>query len=134
MRRFFITALLLILTTPVFADNDLSKQAVAFYSDNNYQKTMDLILQIDENERTAQDWLILGNVLEDKGEKENAIFTGDTLFKNSIGRTDLPTGNERLVKNSLEKLKKLDQSIKVYPGHGDETTLKREFENNPYLK
>ena len=34
----------------------------------------------------------------------------------------------------LEKLKKLDQSIKVYPGHGDETTLKREFENNPYLK
>ena len=67
-------------------------------------------------------------------EKENAIFTGDTLFKNSIGRTDLPTGNERLVKNSLEKLKKLDQSIKVYPGHGDETTLKREFENNPYLK
>ena len=74
MRSFFITALLLILTTPVFADNDLSKQAVAFYSDNNYQKTMDLILQIDENERTAQDWLILGNVLEDKGEKENAIF------------------------------------------------------------
>lgn len=67
-------------------------------------------------------------------EKENAIFTGDTLLKNSIGRTDLPTGNERLVKNSLEKLKKLDQSIKVYPGHGDETTLKREFENNPYLK
>ena len=67
-------------------------------------------------------------------EKEKAIFTGDTLFKNSIGRTDLPTGNERLVKNSLEKLKKLDQSIKVYPGHGDETTLKREFENNPYLK
>lgn len=74
MRRFFIIALLLMLAAPVFADNDLSKQATAFYSDNNYQKTMDLILQINENERTAQDWLILGNVLEDKGEKENAIF------------------------------------------------------------
>ena len=74
MRRFFIIALLLMLAIPAFADNDLSKQATAFYSDNNYQKTMDLILQINENERTAQDWLILGNVLEDRGEKENAIF------------------------------------------------------------
>lgn len=74
MRRFFIVALLLILSHSVFAADDLSKQATAFYSDNNYQKTMDLILQINENERTAQDWLILGNVLEDKGEKENAIF------------------------------------------------------------
>ena len=73
MRRFLITALLLF-STACFASEDLSKQATAFYSDNNFQKTMDLILQIDEKERTAQDWLILGNVLEDKGEQENAVF------------------------------------------------------------
>ena len=73
MKRFLITALLLA-GTACFASEDISKQATAFYSDNNYQKTMDLILQIDEKERSAQDWLILGNVLEDKGEKDNAIF------------------------------------------------------------
>lgn len=73
MRRFIILALLLS-TSVCFANEELSKQATAFYSDNNYQKTMDLILQIGENERTAQDWLLLGNVLEDKGEKDNANF------------------------------------------------------------
>ena len=66
--------------------------------------------------------------------KENALFTGDTLFKDSIGRTDLPGGNERLVNDSLKKLINLDPSLKIYPGHGDETTLKRELEKNYYLK
>ena len=73
MKKFLIIALLLTSTT-VFGADDLSKQATAFYSDNNYQKAMELILQIGENERTAQDWLLLGNVLEDKGEKDNAVF------------------------------------------------------------
>lgn len=73
MRRFLLIALLLT-GSVCFASEELSKQATAFYSDNNFQKTMDLILQIDEKERSAQDWLILGNVLEDKGEKENAVF------------------------------------------------------------
>lgn len=57
-----------------FAENTLSQQATAFYSDNNYNETMNLILQIKEDERSAQDWLILGNVLADKGEIENAVF------------------------------------------------------------
>lgn len=73
MKRFLLIALLLA-GTACFASEELSKQATAFYSDNNFQKTMDLILQIDEKERSAQDWLLLGNVLEDKGEKDNAIF------------------------------------------------------------
>jgi len=57
-----------------FASNELSKQATAFYSDNNYTKTMELLLQINEQERSAQDWLLLGNLLDEKGEKEQAIF------------------------------------------------------------
>ena len=73
MKKFLLIAFLLS-GAMVFAADDLSKQATAFYSDNNYQKTMDLILQIGENERSAQDWLLLGNVLEDKGEKDNANF------------------------------------------------------------
>ncbi len=66
-------------------------------------------------------------------EKENALFSGDTLFKGSIGRTDLPKGNERLVVSSLSKLLGLKDDLKIYPGHGDETTLKKEKETNPYL-
>ena len=71
----------LFLSNSCFADNGLlSKQAVAFYSDNNRQKTMDLILQINEKERSAQDWLLLGNVFEDNGETDNAIF----MYKKAI--------------------------------------------------
>ena len=53
---------------------ELSKQATAFYSDNNYNKTMELLLQIDEKERSAKDWLLLGNLMDEKGEKDNAVF------------------------------------------------------------
>ena len=66
-------------------------------------------------------------------EKENALFTGDTLFKGSIGRTDLPKGNEKLVISSLSKLIELDDSLRVYPGHGDETTLGKEKSQNGFL-
>ncbi len=74
MKKIAAITLLLTMTACCFASEDLSKQATAFYSDNNYQKTMDLILQIPEDKRTAQDWLLLGNVLEDKGEIDNAVF------------------------------------------------------------
>lgn len=57
-----------------FAENTLSQQATAFYSDNNFQKTMELLLQIEENDRSAQDWLLLGNLLDEKGEREQAVF------------------------------------------------------------
>lgn len=65
---------------------------------------------------------------------ENALFTGDTLFKGSIGRSDLPTGKSRLISQSLKKLKTLDENLNIYPGHGEITTLKNELNNNYYLK
>lgn len=74
MKRFIVLAFILAQTVCFATEEELSKQATAFYSDNNYQKTMDLILQIDEYKRSAQDWLLLGNVLDDKGERDNAIF------------------------------------------------------------
>lgn len=69
-----VAFLLFLIGNVCIAAEDLSKQATAFYSDNNYQKTMDLILQIPEDKRSAQDWLLLGNILDDKGEKDNAVF------------------------------------------------------------
>lgn len=66
-------------------------------------------------------------------EEENIMFTGDFLFKGTIGRTDMPTGDIIEMQESLKKIKKYD-NVKIYPGHGEETTLKEEKENNYFLK
>jgi hydroxyacylglutathione hydrolase len=66
--------------------------------------------------------------------EDNALFTGDTLFKGSIGRTDMPGGDEEMIVPSLLKLKGLSEMLVCYPGHGGITTLKEEKENNPFLK
>ncbi|WP_300409693.1 MBL fold metallo-hydrolase [Lagierella sp.] len=63
----------------------------------------------------------------------NYLFTGDTLFRNSVGRSDLPTSDSEALKKSLEKLKSLDDSIVVYPGHNSESTIGSEKKYNPFM-
>lgn len=64
----------------------------------------------------------------------NMIFTGDTLFMMSIGRTDLGDGDmDQLMDSIKNKLMKLDSDIKVYPGHGTSTTIGYERANNPFM-
>ena len=65
---------------------------------------------------------------------ENCLFSGDTLLRGSIGRWDLPTGNYSQLVKSLQKLAALDGDYKIYSGHGEDTTLSREREYNPYLR
>lgn len=65
---------------------------------------------------------------------DDLIFTGDTLFKGSIGRYDLPTSDYGALLNSLKKISKIKQNLKVYAGHGPTTTLEDERENNPYMR
>lgn len=65
---------------------------------------------------------------------EDHLFTGDTLFKGSIGRTDLEGGSHNQLLNSIkDKLLILKNDHKVYPGHGPQTTLEEERRNNPFL-
>jgi len=66
---------------------------------------------------------------------KDAIFTGDTIFQGSIGRTDFEGGNERQMMQSLRKINNLAiEDITLCPGHGDTTTLKWERAHNSYLK
>ena len=64
--------------------------------------------------------------------EEEVIFSGDTLFAESLGRTDLPTGSMSAIVHSIaEKLLVLPDEIMVYPGHGDATTIAHEKQYNP---
>lgn len=67
-------------------------------------------------------------------EEEKIMLIGDFIFKDSIGRCDLPGGNEQEMQESIEKIKKYSDDIKLYPGHYESTTLGYEKENNQYLK
>ncbi|WP_411748076.1 MBL fold metallo-hydrolase, partial [Psychrobacillus psychrotolerans] len=65
---------------------------------------------------------------------DDYAIVGDTLFQNSIGRTDLPGGNEsELLKAIHTKLLTLPETTLVYPGHGSSTTIAAEMESNPFL-
>jgi hydroxyacylglutathione hydrolase len=66
---------------------------------------------------------------------ENKLIAGDTLFRDSIGRTDLPGGNARQILSSIKtRLFELPDHTAVFPGHGPDTTIGREKERNPFLR
>ncbi len=64
----------------------------------------------------------------------DALFSGDTLFAGSCGRTDFPGGSLEQMGASLKRLGGLEGDFRVFPGHGEFTTLQREREENPYLR
>ena len=65
---------------------------------------------------------------------KDIIFSGDTLFRDMIGRTDLHGGNlEKLTSSIKNKLLRFDDNVRVLPGHGPETTIGHERANNPFL-
>lgn len=66
---------------------------------------------------------------------QKCMFTGDVLFQGSIGRTDLPGGDyDSLVNSIRQKLLILDPEIRVYPGHGPDTTIGIENQSNPFFQ
>ena len=65
-------------------------------------------------------------------EEDKVLFSGDTLFFESVGRTDFETGDVVALKQSIAKLLTLPEDVKVYPGHGDFTTIGHEKDYNPF--
>ncbi len=65
---------------------------------------------------------------------EDALFTGDTLFAGSCGRTDFPDGSWQEILRSLGRLADLSGDLRVLPGHESDSTLERERNTNPYMK
>lgn len=66
---------------------------------------------------------------------EDILFSGDTLFASSVGRSDFPTGNGKTLITSIKtKLAGLPKDTIVYPGHGNTTTIGEELVNNPYIR
>ena len=65
---------------------------------------------------------------------EDTMFSGDTLFAGSCGRTDLPGGSWQDILGSLKRLAALETDHTVLPGHGESTSLAREKQYNPYMK
>ena len=70
--------------------------------------------------------------LFEQGE-ERVLFTGDTVFAGSIGRTDFPGGSFKEISESVNKIKQLDPELVIYPGHGPASTIGEEIKTNPYF-
>lgn len=130
------------LDIPSFPDSD-KNGAMFFMSDDVFEKPK---LKLNHNDKiqTGEDSYL--QVIHTPGHtrgsicfllitsgKQIALFSGDTLFKESAGRTDLG-GNPKELDASLAYLASLDENVKVYPGHGEETDIAHEKKYNPFMR
>ena len=96
------------------------------YDDGDLITTADLTLQVIETPGHTPGSVCL--LCED------ALFSGDTLFAGSCGRTDFPGSNPGDMVRSLQRLSLLPGDFRVFPGHAEETTLQQERQYNPFMK
>lgn len=135
---------------PIYLHQD--EQAFLFDPTLSLYRLMGLKPSFDESKQTIQTvqdgqilqlleekFLVIHTPGHTKGSvcylNQNNLFSGDTLFCGSIGRTDFPTGDLNAMMKSLEKIMRIcPGDTVVYPGHDDKTTLRFEKKNNPFLQ
>ncbi|MDE6485366.1 MAG: MBL fold metallo-hydrolase [Duncaniella sp.] len=122
--------------------DDLNGSAMRFGIRKDFDKvTLDVRLKAGEKIFIGKEYLevitVPGHTLGGialYAPESGVVFTGDSLFEGSVGRTDLPGGNHpTLIKSIRENLLTLPDDTMVLPGHGDATTIGREKASNPYL-
>ena len=112
-----------------------------YYHNINNELNYDKLINIEEQEYIIEDFDFI--VIYTPGhrndsvtyyfKKEKIMFTGDFLFKSTIGRTDLEYGNSDEMLNSISLIKDYSDDISIFPGHGVKTNLKEEKEKNSYF-
>lgn len=112
-----------------------------YYNNVNNEITYDKLINIEEKEYEINNFNF--KVIFTPGHRndlvtyyfyeDNVMFTGDFLFKESIGRVDLEYASVIDMKKSIDKIKKYDDNITIYPGHGESSTLGHEKKNNYYF-
>lgn len=125
-------------------DHEMLTDTSKSYAAMRYGQADDFIVDrartVDDGQELVLDELTI-RVMETPGHTrggvcyvcDDVIFSGDTLFYRDVGRCDLYGGNYDVLKTSLKKLAALDGNYRVYPGHGDGTTLDFERAQNPYI-
>jgi glyoxylase-like metal-dependent hydrolase (beta-lactamase superfamily II) len=119
---------------------DTQKSMAAFRSNDDTQFVVSNAVALRDGDVVEADGLSL-RVVETPGHTKgsvcyvigNMMFSGDTLFREEIGRCDLYGGSYPTMKRSLAKLCALEGDFSVYPGHGEGTTLEHERKYNPYI-
>jgi hydroxyacylglutathione hydrolase len=119
---------------------EMGSQANALFEEL-YHPIPDLDIFLDENESVFDcDLQVLYTPGHTEGgvsfysEESGELFSGDTLFFEGVGRTDLPGGDQKLLIQSIkEKLLSLPDATRVFPGHGPITSIERERSHNPFL-
>jgi hydroxyacylglutathione hydrolase len=113
-------------TARYFGFDTVSPAADILLREGGYVKFGDVILRVVHTPGHSLGSIVL------LGETE--VFTGDTLFAGSIGRTDFPGSSDQEMQVSLHKLTRLPDYFVVYPGHGPKTTIGEEKRVNPFLR
>jgi len=113
-------------TSRFFGYNSVSPAADILLHEGDYVRFGDITLRVVHTPGHSFGSIVL------LGETE--VFTGDTLFAGSIGRTDFPGSSDREMQLSLSKLLRLPNYFVVYPGHGPQTTIGEEKRVNPFLR
>ena len=112
-----------------------------YYNNENSEINYDSVITIEEKKYSISDFKF--EVIYTKGHRndlctfyfydDNVMFTGDFIFRGTVGRTDLEYSDPNEMKKSIEKIKKYGDDIVIYPGHGEDTTIGYEKENNVYF-
>jgi glyoxylase-like metal-dependent hydrolase (beta-lactamase superfamily II) len=119
--------------------NDPIKNGSYFFGDEVRVKAPEIVLQDgDELELGEEKIKVILTPGHTPGSvslyAEGMLFVGDLLFKDGVGRTDLPGGSDQALFKSLVKISEFPPDTLIFPGHGEETFLSRELERNSFLR